>query len=251
MIGNSLTNNSIPALLPNFFKRDLIPFFVGVTIGSGTSLTQTFANTTSWQTAFAANKYDYVTLQPYPGASSLLSEQQAIAGFVNAALDGPSIDPVFYIYEGWPQISTTAGNYQAYWDSAVSNADNTTMIIKRAAFDHLLDRARTNINPNFWIIPTGGVVREIDVQARAGNLPGLATADDIHVDDSHMGDIGRFAAAVTVYSVLQKKKMTDQTQWHNYTSGSGVVPLTQQLADSIVDIVWGVVSNDPRTGIGQ
>lgn len=251
MIGNSLSNDSRPDRFGAFWNNDRSIMTVDTSIVSSAHLTQQWAGEGAWAGDLASQAFGDITFQPSFGTGVTLgTEETALEGLVAAALAGPSTTPRLYIYEGWPPIFFHLGDYQAYWDEAVVDDDATLYVQKRQAVDHLLARARANIDSNFHVIPTGAVLREIDVQARLGNLPGIATVDDIYRDDVHMGDVGHWAAAVTIYSTVQGKKLEDTERWRLYRAiGDGNVRLSYALSQQIIDIVWDVVSNDPRTGV--
>lgn len=189
-------------------------------------------------------------MQPYPANSAtLLTETQAIDQFAAAIEGGPSPSPILYLYQGWPSLTQIAGAYQSYWSGSVVNADSTLMIAKRQAFDHLYDRANAVVYSPVRMIPTGEVMHEIDVAARAGSLPGIATVGDIYRDDAHMGDVGTFAAVATLFGVIYGAKMNAAATFSAYVTGSGSVTLTSTLAALINDIAWAVVAADSRTGV--
>lgn len=252
MVGNSLSNDSgcfTPSKCPAFFSNDEIVLDVdGNIIGSASLTSQQISGSGGWPTEMDDHDWRAVTFQPSFGTGVTIgTEHDAIVAMV-AAL-APGTTPDLYLYEGWPGQTLTAGNYQTFWDSPVVDADSTAYVQKRAAVDHLLDRARADVDANFHVIPTGAVLREIDVRAKASQLAGLATVYGIYRDDVHMGDVGKFAAGVTVYTVLQGKKLIDTERWRLYASGNEGAVLTQTLAQQIIDLVWDVVSTDPRTGV--
>lgn len=231
---------------------------VGFHIRSASSLTFIQANPSDvtltqegqWDSALAGADRQHFAMQPYAANSAtLLSETQAMEAFATEVASGPSTDPIFYIYQGWPSLTQIAGAYQAYWSGSVVNDDLTLMIGKRQAFDYLYTRLNAALADPVRMIPTGEILYQIDIAARAGQLPGISTVGDIYRDDAHMGDVGHFAAAAAIFSVIYGEKMDSDATYSLHATGDGSVTLTQALADAVNDIVWLTVTADARTGV--
>lgn len=251
LVGNSLTNDSVPTGYGPLWAAGAVPLqTAGYHIRSASSQTYieanpsdvTFASPSIWNAALPARHWSYATFQPYAANSATLgTETTAIQAMAAAATTGVGQK---FIYEGWPAISQFGSDYQAYWDDACADDPGTPMASRRLCFDHVQDM----LGAGYFVIPVGSVFRRLDVEARAGNIPGAATVADFYRDDAHMGDAGKYVAAMTIYAtIFRSLPLATSATIAPYQGGQGSLTLSTALADTLRTYVLDVVLNDPRT----
>lgn len=205
------------------------------------------ATPSAWNVALPGNSWNTVSGEPYPDASTIGSETSAFLSLVSAAASGPSVAPRYYLYEAWPSTDSIGSNYQAYWNGQVVDADSTPFTLRLAAENAVYARLQATLGRNIYVIPVGDVLDAVDIAARAGQLPGITSVNDLYRDVNHLGDVGHYAAAVTYLdTVLHRQVRGSPATLTRYKIGDGAVPLTQVLATDMENIAWTVVSTDSR-----
>lgn len=261
MIGNSLTMDSVPhgglAAISSEIARYLSP---GYHIRASGTLQWILDNPEDavssdlqggfWIDALPARARKLFTFQPFVsgvGTGDFGNDRDAIRAFLDAIEAGPSRNYLSFIYQAWPSLTAAGGNYRAYWDGAYSIAnDATPMLYKRAYFDALFP-----VSGCTGLIPIGEAFYSFDAMAAAGHVDGVASVDDLHRDDFHMGTAGRLLASLTVVATWCKRKpiVTSSVVAMYQSFGGSAVTLTQDLADQLAEIAWDTVRADPRTGV--
>lgn len=253
-VGNSLTNDIVPDGLVALAADSGTALEAGFHIRAGRSLTfivaspadVTYSRGGNWDVALASRAWDAVTMQPYGGLESTLgSEAQAILQLIRTSKPGTR----FYVYAAWPSLLETGGDYRAYWLQPVSAQSVQPTVLAAGYFNHLLRHVREQLprSTTLELIPVGAVFAQLDQEFRAGSWAGLGDATALYRDADHMGDVGRFAAAATVYATVFKRKPRIGSRLHIYQQGLGSVPLTAELAGRIEDVVWKVVVESGAT----
>jgi hypothetical protein len=253
VIGNSLTNDMVPDGLQVLADASGTPANVGFHIRSSNSLTYivanpadiTYARGGAWPEALALGRWDAITMQPYLGAGSTLeSEAGAILALVEQARRGNNAAAKFYVYAAWPSVTDTGGRYESYWRQAVADNPTQPTVLAAAYFDALLARLRRDLPAGtaVEIIPVGEVLAEIDRKLRAGAWSGIDDVTALYRDADHMGDVGRYAAAVTVYAKVWGRKPVAGEALAVYQQGLGRVRLSPELARWIDDVAWETVT---------
>jgi hypothetical protein len=258
-IGNSLTNDMYPSQVPALASQKGRQLTVGYHVRGGLSLDYIVANPQdptitqggSFDQALVSGTWNSVSIQPYFGTNSTLaSDLSAIQQFVTLTRSGPSRDAVIYLYAAWPSQYETQGDYSGFWRKPVVDSPATKTVATRAYFDALLARlvAAHGGSVTFRVIPVGDVLARLDVEARAGRLPGVRSLADLYRDDVHMGEVGRFVAATTVFATLFRESPAGISVPASYQFGDGAARLSPALTSTLESLVWEVVSTDPRTG---
>jgi hypothetical protein len=250
-VGNSLLNDSGPNNLPAYALASGFGLDNGYHIRFASSLGYIESNPTAaslvkqglWNVALPL-PHDAVVMQSYQMTGwDLLEEQTAFEDL--AAISAGS--PGFFLYQSWPAVADIGGAYQTYWAEAVVDADGTASINKKQFFDHLYTRLDGTI-AEMYLVPIGDVFNQLDIDARAALIPGVATVADLYADGVHMGDIGRYAAGTTVIAVVGQVEPQEGAE-ELYRSGVGPT-LTDDIAEHVRDVVWTIVTSDSRTGVG-
>lgn len=259
-IGNSLTNDLYPIQLPLMASQRGRDLTVGYHIRGGLSLDYIVANPQdvtislggTLDSALVRGTWNQVSVQPYFGTNSTLaSDVASIEQIVTLMRSGPSRDATIYLYAAWPSQSASQNDYQTFWNAAVPDLASQPTIARRQYFDLLLARlrARYGTTVNFHVIPAGDVLARIDREIRLGKMPGVNALGELYRDDIHMGQVGRYVAAATVHATLLRDDPRGLTVPQGYYLEDGVARLSPALIARIHELVWEVVSTDPRTGV--
>lgn len=252
-VGNSLTEDSDPFGEQTALARDSYLFWeTDYHITHSVNLSFIVANPSTWNEvqpsqwniALPAVAYDAGIFEPYLNATNA----QEIAAFITLAQAmRADHSPRLYVYETWPQQPQFDPTYTDYWTEAFTPQPSDIVTQQRAVFDYIYQQLQTTFDSNVYVVPAGSVFNAIDIAARAGHIPGVASVGDLYRDDTHMGDVGRFVAACTVFSTLfREQAQVSAKTLATFIMGEGTVTLTMALAQQMEAIVWGVVSTDPR-----
>lgn len=267
-IGNSLTKDTFPYSLLSLAAENGIYLYNGVHIRSSQSATYIQANPTDFTEASAANSYlntsasnvgdiwtlalpsrpwTDVVIEPYPaGGVTIGSEIAAMQTMFNASQQGSSR---LLIYETWPGTAFFGSNYQTYWNGAVVPAGATVMTQQRAAYDYIYQQLLAQYPNRVRVIPVGSVFNRLDIEARNGNIPGIATAADFYRDSLHQGNAGHFVAAMTVYMTKYRAAPASFTntlpQWQFFVEAGATIDVTR--ANILMPYILSTVLADPRT----
>lgn len=261
-IGNSLTASMLPYSIPGLAAQRGQSFDVGFYTASGRALDYIVANPglpntgspAALDMAFQAYTWSDISMQPYPSASSTLaSDMASIRSIVAAASAGTSAQARLYLYSAWPaQTSFAAMGFGNWWRSAVPDELAQPTVLKRAHADHLLARLRAEFGTRaVHVIPVGDVLAAFDEQIRAGQAGSITSISQLYSDNDHVGDVGKFIAALTVYATVFRQSPEGMAIPAGYLQGSAAAQLTPQLAAQLQSLVWRVVNSDARTGVNS
>lgn len=168
------------------------------------------ASPSAWDTALHQERWDVVTLQPYPGGahgdtSTLASDTASINGMISAARENPAnAGARFFVYQAWPAKSA---NYDAAYLAYTGNTPNQPSVLTRDYFT-CLAASVAQTNPDVGLIPVGEVLYAINQKIKAGQVPGIDSIDDLYRDNYHLNSIGRNVAGDTAYAVIQKNELS-------------------------------------------
>jgi len=207
--------------------------------------------------ALAKHTWDVVTLQPFDRPLDTIEANQLgdIAN-VNAFLlmlnEGPNKDTQVYIHAHWPRrfawdktVETAPPfDYQAKWEKTYGGgwSDFET----RDFYEKLLAAVNKEnpLNKPVLILPAGEVIYEIDKAAKAGQIPGVHSANDMYSDHIHFSEKGRYVTAITFYATIFKKSPEG-------LSASGYGLNDPAFEKAVQELVWRVVSTHPNAGIAK
>ena len=262
-IGNSLTASILPHSMPGFASQRGQVFNVGFYTYSGAALDFLVANPSitlgaypvTLSGAFQGFTWTDLSMEPYPSpTSTLASDIAAVQSVLDAAKAGTSGNARLFIYAAWPsQASTGAGGFATYWRSAGADELTQPSVLKRAYMDHLHTRlvAAVGTSTSVHVIPVGDVLAALDDLIRAGQVAGITDMSQLYTDTHHMGDVGSFIAAATVYATVSRDNPEGLAIPAGYEQGLAAARLTPALAAQLESLVWRVVNADPRTGVNS
>lgn len=269
-VGNSLTNDSLGNVKQssnNSGFQEIAGFYgqtqtIGFHIDSGQPLHNIWDNPlgvpgsgdndldltrepySGYSNALPNYPWDAVVLEPYYSAEATLgSDKQMLANFAGIT----SGSPWFYIMQVWPQQSWSAqeGNYQAYWDGASIDSDDTFTQPRREFYQNLMG----DLDNRYRMIPTGEVFYEIANAIGSGVFPELTGMSAFYRDNVHLSyDLGRYVAAATMYSTMHKQDIRNLVPPSNIFDP---LVLSLSIANRLNSIIWNVVSGSPYTGIAD
>ncbi len=261
-IGNSLTWDMYVVGLKNIAASFGVPLTPGYHIRASMALVYIVNNPTDvttdspsiWPTALPSQAWRAVTFEPYPDGqtpSTLGTDLSAAQTFITTTQKSGKPQPIFYIYEAWPDQNAFLGNYASFWRQSIVNSTSTRTLLCRQYFDALYQRllAQFGRSAVIRVIPIGDVLARINDLILAGKFVGATNITDFYRDTYHMGSAGRFLAAITVFATLYGQNPAGAPYSDYLQFNDGKVALTPQMAAQLESIVWDVVSNDARTGV--
>ena len=200
LIGNSLTDNC---------EFQLLDGVVGYNINSGATLKYAYDRTTAdafspdsgpWREAFAANQYDFVTVQPSPG-TTLDEDATAIVAWM--ALQP---DATFILHTGWAWLSHLETEYHG------GNPNNYCVRSPEYMADLTAEVARRTGGRTMVSTHANDAIDMIyhDIENHVGPFTAIG---DIYRDEPHLNFTGRLLA-------------------HNL--------MRQSLGQPLSDVGWGV-----------
>lgn len=121
-------------------------------------------------------------------------------------------------------------------------------------------------HPDLWqqgrltMIPAGDLFLELDRQMKAGKVPGVRDIRDFYTDVQHIRfGLPRYTAAATFYACLFKEHpgkldwriYNDRAKYGDdpYHDGGELLPITQESAKAVNDIIWDVVTRHRYAGL--
>lgn len=157
-------------------------------------------------------------------------------------------DVRIYLYETWHRLDDEAG-----WLERI-DADAVPLWQ-----DEVMRRAMGADGVGaIYRVPGGPALAAVARAAEAGDLPGIDNREDLfartperELDLIHPGDLGNYVVALTHYAVLYQRSPEGLPAQLNRADGSPAVAFQPDTAARVQRLVWQVVSNDARTGIGS
>ena len=217
-----------------------------------------------YATALCDYQWDAITLQPFDrqlDGKDGLGDLTHCKKFIDLALPkSPGVQ--VYIYERWPRRkekekkNPNAGyepfDYEKQWlrkyNAGKWDGSNET----RDYFEKLtraLREAYPKVEKPVLIVPVGDVLLELDKRARAGQVPGLNSVEDLYVDGIHFNNVGAFIVGTTFYATMFQRDPRGIAASAYAPGKSGKDrPIEPGLAKAVQEAVWGVVSNHPLSG---
>jgi hypothetical protein len=154
-----------------------------------------------------------------------------------------------YLYETWPELDDPEGwltrldlDPGRYWEAGI--------LARALAYD--------DMNP-IHVVPAGQVMARFvrALQARGG-MDGLTRPEDLFARDArgrqdtiHVNDLGAYLVALTHYAVLYQRSPVGLPHRLRRADGSSAEAPGPAAARLMQEIVWDVVTHDPKTGIPQ
>lgn len=234
----------------------------------------------SYSTALPNHTWNAVTLQPFDRQLTQpdgWGDRETIARYVNLAVQNPANKATqFYVYSRWPRREDQAGggfkpfDFRAKWDRTYTGGwDNTNET--RDYFKKLLAGVRTDaagkLDKQVRLVPVGDVLYELDKRAKAGQITGLTSVEQLYGDGIHFGNLGSFVVGSTFFATLYKQSPVGQAvpaAWltinAQYTSG-GNFDLPGMADDpaypnfdaaslrAVQQTIWDVVSTHADAGV--
>ena len=147
-----------------------------------------------------------------------------------------------YLYETWHPLDDPEGwlerldiDLARYWEGE---------ILRRTL------GARAGKRP-IYLIPAGQVMARAVRAIEAGEVPGLASRQDLFSDQIHLNDLGAYLVALTHYAVLYQRSPEGLSYQLRRHDGTPAEALSSEAAARLQALVWDVVSTLPRTGVPQ
>jgi hypothetical protein len=180
-------------------------------------VSSTYASPAKFPTAFQAQSWDVIVLQPHMGMYESADDEIAAAlALIDFARSNPSnADTRFMIYaaiSGRPNIPVGSApswfpagkTYAQMWDADYTGgyAGN---LRSREFFEEVFFRVRdARPDVDIGMIPVGHAFRELERRVADGTLQlsEITDTEDLYRDLVHMNDLGRYLAATTFLATL-------------------------------------------------
>jgi hypothetical protein len=146
-----------------------------------------------------------------------------------------------YVYAGWPDRSTTPS--LAAWRQQVSAAVRWCEDVARGINSAVA-------GPDVGVIPGGAILAEITEAAEAGQLPGVARAEQLFLDTVHPSHLGFYAIALAHYATIFRDDPTGLPAATRTEAGKPAQPTPGDAAAARMQaIVWEFLRKYPRAAI--
>lgn len=227
-----------------------------------------------WSNALTGFAWDAISLQPFDRhlhekneRGEDLGDAALIARFARlAAMKNPDVQ--VYIYARWPRV-TIAGksvafdkndydptkpgggndlakvdDFAARWEAKYTGAWDVTNE-SRDYFDRLLREVRQltpELSKPVLLVPVGHVLADLNLQMKAGHIPGWTNIYQFYKDGIHFNEPGSYTVACTYFATLLRQSPVGLP-----TAPYGTI--TPQLARQIQETAWRVVMTHPDSGV--
>jgi hypothetical protein len=229
----------------------------------------------TWTNALNQFAWDAVSLQPFDrqlhgyndlgrdvGDVALIREFAALAARRNP-------DVQIYIYARWPRV-TSGGKATSFdkndYDPAKPGSGNDLAKVDDFTtrweakftggydtsnetldyFETLLREVRKEtafLRKRPLLVPVGHVMNEMNVQMKAGKVPGYTSIYQLYRDGIHLNEAGCYLVGCTYFATLLRQSPVGLP-----TEPYGKVEAS--LAEAIQKTVWGVARDHPDSGVG-
>jgi hypothetical protein len=150
-------------------------------------------------------------------------------------------DARVYLYETWHDLKDADGwleridaDQPRYWEGE---------LLRRAM---ALPEAGT-----IYVIPGGPALAAVVRAAEAGEIPGLLRREELFLpgDGIHLNDIGAYVIALAHYAVLYGRSPVGLPAALRKADGTPATALSPEAALRVQEVVWGVITRYPPTGV--
>jgi hypothetical protein len=158
----------------------------------------------TYDVAFANNKLDIITLQPFYGPT-IRQEAAAASQIVQLLRQNPmNANTRVLILATWPQL-IVGQSYQQQWNTSGFTLDSA-FVPSAQAYELFMSELRLTF-PTAEIIPVGHVYNAIaEATLQPGGVPGISSVTtDLYGDPIHPNNAGAYVESLTAYSVIYGK----------------------------------------------
>ncbi len=256
-LGHSLVGRDMPAMLAQLAGHEYHS-----QLGWGASLNQHWQGdvpgmaaenaTAAFRAAddaLASGAYDVFVLTEMVELRDAIAYHGSGAALARWAVHGRAARPDLriYLYETWHRTDDPAG-----WEARIA-ADGPALWQGKVLAQAMADPAVGVVH----IIPGGPVLAGVAARIAAGEVPGLASRDDLFavvdgvVDPVHLNDTGNYIIALTHYAVLYHRSPIGLPHDLRLADGRPMAPMSRETALALQKVVWQVVSGYPFSGIAK
>ena len=268
-IGNSLTNGINYAALDAIAEGDGREYVFGRHVISGAPLSWIYdrpdaGNRQSpfgrYYDAFTQNEWDVLTLQPFdrqlyqPDGGG---DVQVAQKFIDlATAKSPHLQT--YVYQRWPRRTKLAdGTYAPYdyeklwlrtytgkWDRTNETRDYFNQVVTE------LRKAYPDAGKPVLMVPVGDVMFELNRRIIAGQVPGVASIDELFWDGIHLTNWGGMVLGTTFYATMYQRDPRGLTfQRYDVLDDPWDRTIDPGFAAAVQQVVWDVVKGHPFSGV--
>jgi hypothetical protein len=192
------------------------------------------------QNALVNFDWDFISFQPFD--RNVIDDVTAITYFLNLLHTRiANLTTRVLIYSRWHRQTDEAAPYNiaAFWNEAYNGSNFEC----KAFFVALIQAVRIAFPSKVVnMVPVGDALLLLDTEAKAGRVPGIATAKDLFADGIHFTNVGSYLVGCVFYATIYKEDPKDL----GFVGYTGV---NQALADKIQAIAWSTVDKHPFSGV--
>lgn len=201
----------------------------------------------SYGNALSTLDWDALCLQAFQWGPGI--ESDAAERFYALALR-KNPNTVAYVYQTWPLKEAEQKDKATF--EKVWLGDTSWTNQSRAYFEHVLFTLRKRFpGKPVYMIPVGEVMYELDKKAKAGQVPGLSSVQQLYPDGIHLNDVGNYIVGCTHFAVLYKDDPVG-LPWEMYNAvddKNGNIKLTAAMAKVIQETARDVVKASAYSGV--
>jgi hypothetical protein len=212
-----------------------------------------------WPDALRNYTWNAVSLEPFiKPIAGPDGDAQRIVDFMNymKTANPANAQTQVYILARWPETGWFSPTYSDAWSRTYSGAagEDVALTATSSFFEQLLTAVRAaqpqDMKP-VLLIPAGHVIAEIDRRARGGELGNLTNIAALYRDYIHLGEVGSFVTATTLYATFFGQDPTGMPVPSQYFPNVSA-NLDPALVRALQETVWSVVSSMPdATGVPE
>ncbi|MGL5008887.1 MAG: hypothetical protein ACRC6I_03335 [Paracoccaceae bacterium] len=148
-------------------------------------------------------------------------------------------DVRLYLYETWHHTDDPAG-----WEARI--AEDGPALWQGVLLAEAM--AEDGVG-NIYVIPGGPALAAVAARIEAGEVPGMASRDDLFSDTIHLSDWGNYVIALAHYAVIYHRSPVGLPHDVMRADGTPIRPLSPEAALALQEVVWRAVSGYPFTGV--
>lgn len=245
LIGHSLVNFDMPAMLDGIAASAGVDHTYGVQVGNGAPLRWHWerAETTSGDSAreeLPSGRYDVLVMtEGLPITEHYrYSDTLHYAGlYADLAAQG-NPDTQVYLYQTW----YTLEDEEYEWRERIE--------VERPVWEEIADELTARRSgPRVLLVPAGTALGRLVDRIEAGLVPGLRSREELFADDLHLNDLGNYFIALVQFATIYRRSPVGVVRETVSRFDRPFEAPSQAVARVMQEVAWEVVSTDPYAGV--
>ena len=243
-VGHSLVGPTLPGLVEAALKQLGAPSVVQAQIINGASLAY------NWDHAAEAEGIGArARLADHPADVLILTEAQPLAGHIKYSATAANVakfaalavesnpDTRVYVYETWPSLSSGPG-VMVDGDPDAGVAWRERLALDLPLWQGVASDASALAGHEVALIPAGQAMGQLSDAIRAGKVPGIATIQDMFVDDIHPNGKGLYFLAMLHVAAISGQTPVGLPAKLTRAWASRDAVISDELARVLQQIAW-------------